>query len=314
MSTTLSTPGRTIASPPRTVTQKQRDRRDGLTMVAPIFVIVFAIIIVPIVWSVVLSFQHARYIDVARNGVFNTLTLENYTDVFTSRGFWRSLWTTIVYTVSTTLGSILVGLAAALAFRKKFWGRGPLRAIMLLPYVAPVVAAAFIWEVMLNPQYGIVNAVGTTYLGWDEPINFLGTAPIAMYSVIVFEIWRYFPFAFMFLAAAITGLSRDVEEAATVDGATPLQTFRYVILPQLMPTVALLTLLRMIMSFNKFDDIFLLTGGAAGTEVAAVRVYNQLVGSNDIGAASANAVILAIILIVGLILYQGIVLKTGGKK
>lgn len=272
-------------------------------MVAPITVIVIAIIIIPILWTFVLSFQEARYSDVARNGMMNPFTLDNYAKTLTSPGFWKSIQTTLIYTVGTTVGSIAVGFITALAFREKFRGRGPLRALMLLPYVAPVVAVAYVWEVMLNPQYGIINAVGTTYLGWDRPINFLGVAPHALTTVIVFEIWRYFPFAFMFFAAALTGLNREIEEAALVDGVTPLQKFRYIILPQLVPVIALLTLLRLVMTFNKFDDIYLLTGGAAGTEVAAVRVYDQLVGSGDIGAASANSVILAAILAVGLFAY-----------
>lgn len=94
----------------------------------------------------------------------------------------------------------------------------------------------------------------------------------------------------------MVALPRDVEEASLIDGATPSQNFWHVVLPQLMNTVALLSVLRLIMTFNKFDDVYLLTGGAAGTEVAAVRVYNQLMGSFDIPGAAATAVVLAIVL------------------
>ncbi|MBL0887508.1 sugar ABC transporter permease [Myceligenerans sp. I2] len=282
------------------------ENRDGLTMAAPITLIVTAIIIVPILWTVLLSFQEARYSDVARNGLFNDLTLANYIDTVTAPGFWSSISTTVTYTVATTAGSIVVGFIAALALRDAFPARGAVRAAMLLPYVAPVVAAAYVWTVILDPQYGVVNAIGTRVLGWEEPVNFLGSAPLALTTVIAFEVWRYFPFAFMFFAAALTGLSREVEEAAVVDGATPVQRLWYVILPQMLPVIALLSLLRLVMTFNKFDDIYLLTGGAAGTQVAAVRVYEQLVGSGDIGAASANAVVLALILAAGLLVYTRI--------
>lgn len=301
---TDTTTRRVGAKRPRPSLAQRRIDRDGWVMTTPIAIIVTAIIIVPILWTMVLSFQDARYSDVARNGLFNTLTFSNYTDVFTSPGFWESLWITVVYTAATTVGSIALGFVTALALRGAFRGRGIVRAVFLLPYVAPVVAAAYVWKVMLNPQFGVINAMGTTYLGWDQPIDFLGRAPYALVTVIVFEIWRYFPFALMFFAAALTGLSRDVEEAALVDGATPWQKFLHVILPQMMPVIVLLTLLRLVMTFNKFDDIYLLTGGAAGTEVAAVRVYDQLVGSSDIGAASANSVVLAIILAGGLYVYM----------
>ncbi|QTX03940.1 carbohydrate ABC transporter permease [Agromyces archimandritae] len=299
--------------PPRRRTILGRENRDGLVMVGPLLVIITLVIIVPIAWTFVLSFQEARYSDIARNGLFNALTLENYLDVLTSPGFWKSLGTTVVYTAGSTIGSIVLGLVAALALRRRFPARGLVRAVMLLPYVAPVVAVAFVWEVLLNPQYGLVNAVGTRILGWEHPVDFLGTAPQALWTVILFETWRYFPFAFMFLAAALTGLPREVEEAAVVDGATPLQRFRLVVLPQLMPTIALLTLLRFVMTFNKFDDVYLLTGGAAGTQVAAVRVYDQLVGSSDIGAASANAVVLAAFLVIALLLYLRFFVRREGN-
>lgn len=278
-------------------------------MVGPIALIVTVIIIVPIVWTFILSFQEARYSDVARNGLANPFTLDNYIDVLTSTGFWNSLRVTLIYTVATTAGSIALGFLAALSLRGAFRGRGFVRAAFLLPYVAPVVAVAYVWRVMLNPQFGFINAVGTTYLGWDQPVDFLGRAPYALLTVIAFEVWRYFPFAFMFFAAALTGLSRDVEEAALVDGATPWQRFWYVIAPQMLPVAALLTLLRLVMTFNKFDDIYLLTGGAAGTQVAAVRVYDQLVGSSNIGAASANSVVLAVILAGALVVYMRVTRK-----
>ncbi|WP_307815972.1 carbohydrate ABC transporter permease [Myceligenerans indicum] len=305
MTTTMSPPAAGVSTSRRSMRQTI-ENRDGLTMAAPITLIVTAIIIVPILWTVLLSFQEARYSDVARNGLFNDLTLANYIDTVTAPGFWSSISTTVTYTVATTAGSIVVGFIAALALRDAFPARGAVRAAMLLPYVAPVVAAAYVWTVILDPQYGVVNAIGTRVLGWEEPVNFLGSAPLALTTVIAFEVWRYFPFAFMFFAAALTGLSREVEEAAVVDGATPVQRLWYVILPQMLPVIALLSLLRLVMTFNKFDDIYLLTGGAAGTQVAAVRVYEQLVGSGDIGAASANAVVLALILAAGLLVYTRI--------
>jgi multiple sugar transport system permease protein len=187
---------------------------------------------------------------------------------------------------------------------------------MLLPYVAPVVAATFVWSVMLNPQFGIINHWGAKYLGWDEPIAFLSQrsadvsvlgldvgVPVALLTVVFFEMWRSFPFAFLFLTARLQAVPASMEEAALVDGATPTQRFRHVVLPQLMPTIAVLALLRFIWTFNNFDDIFLLTGGGAGTEVVSVRVFDYLTARGDIGAASAQALVLAGVLIVLVAVY-----------
>jgi multiple sugar transport system permease protein len=119
----------------------------------------------------------------------------------------------------------------------------------------------------------------------------------SLLTVVLFEGWRSFPFAFLFLTARMQAIPESLEEAATVDGATPSQRFRYIVLPQLMPVIALLAVLRTIWTFNEFDDIFLLTGGAAGTGVASVRVYQLLAVQRNVGAAAAQSVVLAIVLV-----------------
>jgi multiple sugar transport system permease protein len=186
---------------------------------------------------------------------------------------------------------------------------------MLIPYVAPVVAATFVWKTMLNPQFGVVNHYGTTLLGWDDPIAFLSSAqPVSLFgiqthvsvsllTVILFEGWRSFPFAFLFITARMQAIPESLEEAAMVDGAAPSQRFRYIVLPQLLPTLAVLTVLRFIWTFNNFDDIYLLTGGGSGTQVVAVRVYDYLINRGDIGAAAAQALVLAAILAILVTIY-----------
>ncbi|WP_090035724.1 MULTISPECIES: sugar ABC transporter permease [unclassified Leifsonia] len=280
-----------------------RDNRAGIAMVLPTTIIIIAIVIIPVIWNFVLAFQQTDFTSIAENGLANPFTLDNFVGVLTDPGFWSSLWTTIVYSVFSTGGSIAVGLVAALAFRQPFRGRGLARSLMLLPYVAPVVAVTFVWQIMLNAQFGIVNTLGAAWFGWEHPIDFLGKAPYALITVVVFEIWRYFPFAFLFITARLVALPRDVEEAALVDGVTPWQNFRQIVFPQVLPVISLLSVLRLIMTFNKFDDVYLLTGGGAGTEVAAVRVYDTLVGSFDIGGAAANAFVLSAILSVFLFVY-----------
>jgi multiple sugar transport system permease protein len=293
-------------------TLRQQEARTGRLLLSPTVAIVLAIVILPIFWAVVLAFQRVRLINVRRAGLFGNYTLANVERVFTSPGFWSSLWTTLVYTVGGTITSIGLGLVAAMALRRPFRGRGAVRAAMLLPYITPVVAATFVWTVALNPQFGIVNAWGTRFLGWDEAVDFLGTqrgsllgvpVPTALLTVIAFEAWRYFPFAFLFLVARIQAIPGDLDEAARMDGASIWQRFRFVVLPQLMPVIAVLAVLRFIFTFNKFDDVYLLTGGGAGTEVISVRVYEFLTARKDVGLAAAQAVVLAVVLVVLIVFY-----------
>ncbi|MDQ3422078.1 MAG: sugar ABC transporter permease [Actinomycetota bacterium] len=291
---------------------RRSDARAGLTLISPTLVIVVFMVVLPILWTVLLAFQPLSLLTLAANGLFGTdFTLDNFETVVTEPGFVGSLVTTLVYSVLGTASAIAVGLLAALAVRRTFRGRTFVRAAMLLPYVAPVVAATFVWRTMLDPQFGIINHWGTRLLGWDEPIAFLTqrssevsllglgfSVPTALLSVIAFEAWRSFPFAFLFLMARLQAVPATLEEAARVDGATPSQRFRYVLLPQLLPTIAVLSILRFIWTFNSFDDIYLLTGGGAGTEVVSVRVFNYLTARGDIGLASAQALVLAAILAV----------------
>ena len=293
----------------------REDRRTGYLLISPTVIIVFTMVVLPIIWTISLGFQQIRLLNLRTAGFIGDYSLENFRNVLGSSGFVDALVTTLVYSVVGTACAIGLGLLAALALRRPFRGRGLVRACMLVPYVAPVVAATFVWSTMLNPQFGVINHYGTSLLGWDEPIAFLSSAEpvsifgfethvsVALLSCVLFEAWRSFPFAFLFLTARIQAIPESLEEAATVDGATPTQRFRYIVLPQLLPTIAVLTVLRFIWTFNNFDDIYLLTGGGAGTQVVAVRVYDYLINRGDIGAAAAQALVLAAILAVLVTVY-----------
>lgn len=308
----------------RTLTQ--RDARVGLWLMSPTLIIVLAIVVVPLLWSILISFQRLRLIQVGTASLFQPLVLTNYQRVLSSDAFWSSLLTTFVYTAGSVVSAIGLGLVAALAVRRPFRGRTFVRASFLLPYVAPVVAVTFIWRTMLNPQFGIVNRIGQTVLGWDRPIAFVSQArgtwevfglqiaiPTALLTTIAFEAWRYFPFAFLFLMARLEAMSTESEEAALVDGATPWQNFRFIVFPQLVPVIGLLAMLRTIWTFNDFDDIFLLTGGAAGTTVASIQIYNFLTVQRNVGAASSQSVIMSVVLIILLAVYL-LILRRRGER
>lgn len=304
----------------RTLTQ--RDARLGLVLMSPTLLIVLAIVVLPLLWSILISFQRLRLIEIGRADIFRPLTLDNFSRVLSSGALLSSLGTTLVYTIGSVVLSISLGLIAAMAVRHPFPGRTFVRAAFLLPYVAPVVAVTFIWRTMLNPQFGIINEFGQNVLGWDQPIAFVSTQtsnwngipiPTALFTAIAFEAWRYFPFAFLFIVARLGALSGEAEEAALVDGATPWQSFRFVVLPQLMPIIGLLAVLRTIWTFNEFDDIFLLTGGAAGTTVASVQIYNFLTVQRNVGTAAAQSIVMSIVLIVLLLVYL-LILRRRGEK
>lgn len=285
-------------------TLRQQEARAGLALLSPTLIVVLAVVVLPILWTIFIAFRDLRLRDLREVGIFgSSFTLENFVGVVTSRGFLDALTTTVIYSVVGTTLAIGLGLAAALIVRAPFRGRTLVRASMLLPYVSPVVAVAFVWSVMLDPNLGIVNSFGENVLGWERPIPFLSQRATALPSVIAFQAWRYFPFAFLFILARLQAVPADLDEAARVDGATPFQRFRYVLLPQLSGVIALLAVLRFIWTFNEFDDIYLLTGGGAGTEVISIGVFNRLTARGDIGSAAALSLVLAALLAVFLLLY-----------
>ncbi len=254
-----------------------------------------------------------------------TFTLCNFAKVFSNREFADVVWVTIIYTVFGTLGALILGLFAAQLLNTSFFGRSVLRGLFLFPYVSPVIAVAFTWVFLLDPFSGTINALLVQMGATDSSINFLGqrnasfeimgvtmTLPLALTTVIAFESWRYFPLAFLFILARMQSLPTDLNEAAEMDGATPLQKFFYIELPQLLGILAVLFLLRFIWTFNKFDDIFLLTGGASGTRTLTVDVYEQGFALANLGAGAAVSVVVFVMLAVFITAYFRLMPKEEG--
>ena len=237
-------------------------------------------------------------------------TFENFLKVFSGSEFITVLWVTFAYTIFGTLGALVLGLFAALLLNTSFKGQGILRGLFLFPYVAPVIAVAFTWVILLDPLSGTLNSLLVRMNVLEAPINFFGVRaipinifgltlefPLALTTVIAFEAWRYFPLSFLFILARMQSISTDMYEAAEVDGATPIQQFWYISLPQLVGILSILFLLRFIWTFNKFDDIFLLTGGGAGTRTLTVDVYEQGFALANLGAGAAVAVVIFFLLV-----------------
>ncbi|HLV56910.1 MAG TPA: sugar ABC transporter permease [Actinotalea caeni] len=286
----------------------QRANLHGYLLSAPSYLAIAVVILIPFFAVVVFAFADFRLIDIPRLSL-DTIdwTLDNVRGALGSTAFWSALSTTLLYAAFTTVGVIAGGVIVALAMRKPFRGQSVVRALFLVPYVLPVIAAATIWRTMLNPQYGIVNAFGTQVLGWSSPIAFLTTKsaqiggltiPVALIVVILFEIWKSAPFTFLFVTARLQNVPAELEDAAAIDGANAGQRLAHIVLPQLRTVVMVLVLLRFIWSFQNFNDIYLLTQGAGGTEVMAVKVFKELTVRADVGSAAAYGLWMTAILLV----------------
>ena len=299
--------------------------RFAYALLAPAVFAMAFLIVLPIGWNLAIAVQRVTLLDLRTMNIFNPfeieLTLRNFTRVTGRSDFWPLVLRTFAYATFGAGLATLVGLWAALAMRRPFPGRSLVRALIFVPYVVPLIAATFLWRTILAPQYGTVNAWLTELFGTSR-IDFLGArsftfemfglslnVPMALTMVILFEAWRYFPFAYLFILARLQAVPESLEEAAILDGATVSQRFRYVVAPELRGVLVLVFLIRFMSSFNEFSNIYLLTGGSAGTEVVSVQMYQWLVGRGDPGAAAALALVLAAVLAVTITLYFRVAMR-----
>jgi multiple sugar transport system permease protein len=215
-----------------------------------------------------------------------------------------------VYSFVATISTVLLGLIAAILLNRPFRGRGLARAIFLIPYVAPIVSMAFVWRWILDPRpSGVLNDVLMRLGVIDLPIAYLATRGLALILVIVFTSWRYFPFAMLMILARLQAIDRSMYEAAEVDGANTIAKFWYITLPELRYVIGAIFLLRLMWTFNKFDDIFLLTGGGFGTKVLPILTYEFSFRLFNFGRGSATAMILLVILVAFMAFYVGVVMR-----
>lgn len=267
--------------------------------------------------TTLLDFPHT--IDFSTQNPFfsSPFTGRNFVNVLKEKDFFSSLKTTIVYPLGGALGAILLGTAAALLLQGNKKSKGPLSALLLFPYISPVVAVTLIWVFLLDARSGTINNLLIQFGLIEEGIEFLSLesfplqlgswtlqVPLALSVLIFFDAWRYFPFVFLFVTARLQALPRQLYEAADVDGAGPFQKLFYITLPQLMGVITTMFILRFMWTFNKFDDVFLLTGGAAGTKTLPVQVYDHAFGLGDLGRGAAVSVLLFIFLAVFLFMYS----------
>lgn len=294
-----------------------RETRLAWMLILPTTLIVFGLVVFPAIFSVWISFRDVGLNNL--NDVFQApfVGFENYRKVFDDFAFkyqgLQSLGaavTSVVYSFSATLLTVIIGLLAALLLNRPFRARGLTRAIFLFPYVAPIVSVAFVWRWILDPRpSGVLNDLLMRMSIIDLPKAYLATRWLALLLVIVFEAWRYFPFAMLMILARLQAIDRTLYEAADVDGANTWQKFRNVTLPELRYVLGAIFLLRLMWTFNKFDDIFLLTGGGFGTKVLPVLTYEFSFKLFDFGRGAATAMILLLILLIFMALYIGIVMR-----
>ena len=229
--------------------------------------------------------------------------LGNFAELLGSRAFYEALRTTVAWTALAVAGKMLVGMTAALLLQREFIGRRIYLTLMMIPWVTPIVVAAVVWRWVLNSQYGQLNGL-LDILGLPV-VPWLGQSGTAFVATAVVDMWVGIPFVAMVLMAGLQSIPDELYEAATVDGAGTIQTFRLVTLPLLRPVMFVVLLLTSVWTFNSFEVIFPMTrGGPAGaTTTLVIETYRKAFGSFEFGQASALATLIFLILLLVSIFY-----------
>jgi len=273
-----------------------RFNRLPLLPLLPAVVLVFVFLIAPGIVVLVVSFRPESSFQIG-NLFTGSLSLEHYEKLFASRDFLPTVYRSIVYVFAVVAGSVLIGMATALALQHRFPARGLLQVLLLLPWAVPgvVVAILFLW--MLNESFGIVNAV----LLWtgviDKRIGWLTDVNYAMAGVLMPTIWKTYPFIAMSLIASMKAIPASLYEAADIDGANALQKFRHITLPSITPALTLSVIITALLSFKEFDFIYPLTGGGPvnATETLAIRIYNEAFRFFRLEDAAATGVLTTVV-------------------
>ncbi|WP_372424391.1 carbohydrate ABC transporter permease [Salinarimonas chemoclinalis] len=273
----------------------------GLLLIAPSVVIFCMVIVYPLVSAIYLSL-FSIYTPTLQG---DFVALDNYATLMASGEFWRSLLNTVIWTVCTLTLQVFFGIAVALVLHQNMVFRALARSLILFPYFVSTVVAVLVWRWLFNDLYGILNQMMMWAGIIDMPLDYLGSMPNAMISVVVVGAWKYFPFVVIAVLARLQTIPEPLYEAAKIDGAGPVARFFDVTLPQLRDVLVVIVLLRAIWDFKEFDLIFLLTGGGPliSTQTLPLMVYKDAFGLNDMGRASAVAVTMMIVMLVFMIGY-----------
>jgi multiple sugar transport system permease protein len=275
----------------------------GIEFLLPSVVFVGILIIVPILYDFYLTFHYVSVFH-PKNPKF--VGFENYIRLLNDEAFWSDLVTAIIYTFSSVALQLVLGLAVALFLNQNFFGRNLLRGIVLLPYLIPTVCVVFIAKWMLDPMYGIVNTGLRSLAGFS--VNWLGAPGAAMASAISVNTWKFFPFVEIALLARLQTISPTLYEAAGIDGATSLQKFIHITLPELASVMFVVALLRTIWAFNDFQLIYILTAGGPmnSTEILPLLAYREAFSKGNIGMGATVAVFMALFLFLCFTVYYKI--------
>jgi multiple sugar transport system permease protein len=253
--------------------------------VGPAFLYLAFFIAYPFVMSIYLSLSSAR----VGSTEYHFTGLQNYTRLFADPTFWQTVQNSFVFTFGSEAIRLVIGLPLAFALNRPFKGKRLVQGIILIPFVIPIALSSLAWKWMFDSLYSVINWMLMRAHIIDYPWQWLGEPGLAMWSVIILNVWRGFPFSAVILLAGLTAVPVEVLEAAKIDGAGPVRRFIYVVAPIVRPILFVGLLYSIVFSFTDFSAVWLLTQGGPynTTHVFGTYAYNIGINAGDIGMGAA---------------------------
>lgn len=288
--------------------KKARDRKRSLiaySFIAPNFIGFAVFTLIPIICAFALGF-----LEWDGNNAIRFAGLENFKRLGSDQMFWSALKNTIIYCVGTVPLTMIASLALAIILNQKIKFRGLFRTISFFPYVASLVAITAVWAMIFHPSKGPVNAILYYVFGVEDLPNWFGGGLILV-TLILFSVWKYMGYYMVIYLAGLQGISAELYEAGSLDGANTWQKFRYITWPQLRSTTFFVVVMLTINCFKVYDIAVMLAGGGDGklgtsSTVLVYYIYQQAFINWDLGYSSAIAMVLfVLVLAVTLIQFRG---------
>jgi multiple sugar transport system permease protein len=269
-----------------------KDRHMWMVFVLPGFFLLVVVLGWPAITSILYSFETAKAGDA-------TYTLANYRSLLKDPFFNTTFWNTAVFVFFSVAAHMVLGLAVAMVLNSALPAKPMFRVIALLPWVVPDVVAGIIWKWMFDPIYGALNDLLIRIGLLENPVEWLSNPKLAMFSVILVNLWRGFPFVMLILLAGLQSIPRHLYEAAAIDGAPKFQQFIHITLPGLKKMIVVALALDIVWEVRRFGLIQAMTQGGPGvlTEVLSTYTYKQYFQFFRFEYASAISVVMTIVLL-----------------
>jgi multiple sugar transport system permease protein len=268
----------------------------GLLFILPALLVLVTLIAYPVMYTGILSVTDMQG---------NFVGTSNFAKVLGARATPQAFWNTVYFVGGSIIFQVILGTAAAILLNQNFAGRAIVRSITVIPWVVPGIVAATTWAWMFHTEFGIINYMLTAPGVIDEPVGWLTNRNTVLPVLIAINVWKMFPFVTVMILAALQSISNDLYEAARVDGASFWEEVIYVMLPQIRPVIAAVTLLLVIWGLNSITIIYAITkGGPANLSlITPIQIFRMAFEAVQFNQAAALSVMFFLVTLVIVFLY-----------